>query len=366
MKVYSSLINREDLITKLAAAGYEMTGIADADDYLPGLMHSIDSLNNYLKENNPSRASTIKLDMSYKDGLFDAITEANLNSIRTVKEASLSNIQNFGGAFIIKPDNGYAANSTFSFVYKVFADYNEFASSVDLTYFNTNFIDNEFYKNYIIQQSLVDTNGEITQIFVSGFINPNSDAYIEAHHTVKMEQDSRIDNLNAVISAYPSKFKRTTNSYSDPTSITDTYGVLAQLDQLFKFHNIKSVPFQCQALIDPNDSTKVYLNDFAFKLRPQNYRLSIKDDYLVDKFNFMYKGDAIAIPNTTYTYYAQLDISKGITQELEEFCNTNNIFIEFNFGEKLNRRSIPFVVTGSSKAEVDTKLQNLKDFIATY
>ena len=254
----------------------------------------------------------------------------------------------------------------FSFAYKVFADYNEFASTVDLNDFNTNFIDTEVYKNYIIQQSLADTNGEVTQVFVSGFINPSSDKYIECHHTVKMEQDLRNDNLPIVASAYPSKFKRTTDSYSDPTSTADTYGLLAQLDQLFKFYNIKSVPFQCQAIVDPNDSTKVYLTDFVYKLRPQNYALGINDDYLVDKFNFMFKGDGVTIPNTTHTYYPQLDLSKGITQELQDFCATNNIYIEFNFGSKENKRSIPFVVAGFSKAEVDTKLQNLKDFISTY
>jgi len=368
MKIYSSKpISNEILVSKLLTAGYELSAIDQADNYIPGLAPRSNMLNSYLKENNPSKAVDLKLELATKDGLLDAVQGANLNVVKTVKEASLTNIQNFGVPFIIKPNNGFGGNSTFSFAYKVFADYNEFVSFVDLADFNTNFIDTEVYKNYIIQQSLLDTNGEVTQVFVSGFINTNSDKYIECHHTVKMEQDVRADNLTPTVSAYPSKFKRTTDSYSDPTSITDTYGVLAQLEQLFKFYNIKSVPFQCQAIVDPNDPSKAYLTDFVYKLRAQNYTLGINDDeYLVDKFNFMYKGDAVAIPNTTYTYYPQLDLSKGITQELNDFCATNNIYIEYNFGEKLNRRSIPFSVTGSSKSELDTKLQNLKDFISTY
>jgi hypothetical protein len=366
MKIYSSQpISKETLVSKLTTAGYELSTMDQADNYIPGLSFNSNGLNGYLKENNPSKAADLKLELATKDGLLDAIQGANLNVVKTVKEASLVNIQNFGVPFIIKPNNGFGGNSTFSFAYKVFADYNEFTSFIDLTDFNTNFIDTEVYKNYIIQQSLLDTDGEVTQVFVSGFINTNSDKYIECHHTVKMEQDSRNDNLSIPVSAYPSKFKRTTDSYSDPTAITDTYGVLTQLEQLFKFHNIKSVPFQCQAIIDPNDITKAYLTDFVYKLRPQNYALNINHDYLVDKFNFMFKGDAVTIPNTTHTYYPQLDISKGVTQELRDFCATNNIFIEYaNMGE--NKRSIPFVVTGSSKAEVDTKLQNLKDFISTY
>jgi hypothetical protein len=367
MKIYSSQkITNENLVSKLLTAGYELYTMDQADNYVPGLTIFSNRLNTYLKENNPSKAADLKLELATKDGLLDAVQGANLNVIKTVKEASLTNIQNFGVPFIIKPNNGFGCNSTYAFVYKVFADYNEFSSFVDLSDFNTNFIDTEVYKNYIIQQSLLDTNSEVTQVFVSGFINPNSDKYIECHHTVKMEQDLRNDNLITSISAYPSKFKRTTDSYSDPTSITDTYGVLAQLEQLFKFYNIKSLPFQCQAIVDPTDSSKAYLTDFVYKLRPQNYDLGINDDYLVDKFNFMYKGDDVTIPNTTHTYYPQLDLSKGITQELQDFCNTNNIYIEFNFGMRENKRSIQFVVTGSSKSELDTKLQNLRDFIAAY
>ncbi len=36
------------------------------------------------------------------------------------------------------------------------------------------------------------------------------------------------------------------------------------------------------------------------------------------------------------------------------------------FGIKENRRSIPFIVTGNLKEEIDLSLQNLKDFILTY
>jgi hypothetical protein len=367
MNIYTGQqILNQTLLLNLRNAGYEITTSDHADNYIPGLTRISNALNTYLKANNPLKAANLKLELATKDGLSDAIQGANLNVVKTVKEASLINIQNFGVPFIIKPNNGFGSNTMYAFVYKVFADYNEFASSVNLTDFNTNFIDTEVYKHYIIQQSLLDTNGEVTQVFVSGFINTNSDKYIECHHTVKMEQDSRNDNLSVAASAYPSKFKRTTDSYSDPTSITDTYGVLAQLEQLFKFYNIKSVPFQCQAIVDPTDSTKAYITDFVYKLRPQNFDLNINHDYLVDKFNFMFKGDAITIPNTTHTYYPQLDLSKGITYELEEFCYTNNMIIACNVGIPENKRSIPFVVTGSSKAEVDTKLQNLKDFISTY
>lgn len=367
MNIYTGQqILNQTLLVKLRNAGYEITTSEQADNYIPGLTRISNALNTYLKANNPSKAADLKLELSTKDGLLDAIQGANLNVVKTVKEASLVNIQNFGVPFIIKPNNGFGSNTKYPFAYKVFADYNEFVSFIDLTDFNTNFIDTEVYKHYIIQQSLLDTNGEVTQVFVSGFINTNSDKYIECHHTVKMEQDSRTDNLHISESAYPSSFKRTTDSYSDPTSISDTYGVLAQLEQLFKFYNIKSVPFQCQAIVDPTDASKAYITDFVYKLRPQNYDLGINDDYLIDKFNFMYKGDAVAIPNTTHTYYPQLDISKGITKELQDFCHVNNIHIEYNFGAVENKRSLPFVVTGSSKAEVDTKLQNLKDFISTY
>jgi hypothetical protein len=271
MKIHSGQrISNETLVSKLTTAGYELSTMDQADNYIPGLAPLSNTLNSYLKENNPSKAADLKLELATKDGLLDAIQGANLNIIKTVKEASLENIQNFGVPFIIKPNNGFGSNSTFAFAYKVFADYNEFTSFIDLTDFNTNFIDTEVYKNYIIQQSLADTNGEVTQVFVSGFINTNSDKYIECHHIVKMEQDTRTDNLSVTASAYPSKFKRTTDSYSDPTAITDTYGVLAQLEQLFKFYNIKSLPFLCQAIVDPNDATKAYITDFVYKLRPQN------------------------------------------------------------------------------------------------
>ena len=366
MNINTQKITKPELISKLSAAGYNLTSIQEADNFIPQLVNYSNMVNSYLKQNNPAKAADLKLELATKDGLLDAITGANLNSIKTVKEASLENIQNFGKPFLIKPNAGFGANSNLSFVYKIFKDYNEFISSIDLSDFTSNFIDNLLYKNYVIQQSLADENGEITQVFVSGFINPSSESYIECHHIVNMQQDERNDGLPAAESQFPSKFKRTTDSYSDPTSITDTYGLLAQLDQLFKFYNIKSMPFQCQAIVDPTDASKAYITDFTYKLRPQNYALGINDDYLVDKFNFMYKGDAVAIPNTTHTYYPQLDLSKGITQELQDFCSTNNIFTDYNFGLKENRRSIPFVVTGFSKAEVDTNLQNLKDFISTY
>lgn len=367
MKLYFPVVKNQNLIDKLALAGYELTAdIAEADNYIPGIVRFSNRLNSYLKENKPAKAAELKLELATKSGLLDAIVAANLNVVKTVKEASLENIQNFGGAFIIKPSSGLSANDPYTFTYKLFNSYAEFLSYIDLETFNSNFIANDVYKNYIIQQSLADANGEITQIFVSGFINSNSEVYIECHHTVKMEQDLRHDNLGQGISAYPSSFLRKTDSYSDPTNIIDTYEVLAQIDSLFAINQVKNIPFQVQALVDPNDSSIAYITDLGYKMRPQNYALGINDDYIIDKLNFMFKDEPALIPNTIYTYYANLDISKGITTELENYCELNKIYVDFAFGAKENRRNIPFIITGNSKEEIDVSLQNLKDFILTY
>lgn len=366
MKLYFPVVKSQDLIDKLALAGYELSNMEEADNYIPGIVRVSNPLNAYLTQNKPAKAADLKLELATKSGLMDAVAAANLNIVKTVKEASLENIQNFGGAFIIKPSSGLSANDPYTFTYKLFNSYAEFLSYIDLETFNSNFIANDAYKNYIIQQSLADANGEITQIFVSGFINSNSEVYIECHHTVKMEQDLRHDNLGQGQSAYPSSFLRKTDSYSDPTNISDTYGVLSQINSLIAINQVKNLPFQVNALIDPNDPSIAYITDLGYKMRPQNYALGINDDYLIDKLNFMFNGATVSVPNTTYTYYANLDISKGITTELENYCELNKIIVEFAFGIKENRRSIPFIITGNSKAEIDLSLQNLKDFILTY
>ena len=242
----------EILLQKLSQAGYELTNNLDeADNYIPGIVVFSNGLNNYLKQNKPAKALELKLELATKNGLLDAIKEVGLDEVKTVKEASLENIQNFNDPFIIKPNTGFSASSQYNFVYKPFRDYNEFISSVNLEEFTTNFIDTGAYTNYIIQKSLLDENNEINQIFISGFVNPNLEMYIECYNDVTMIEDARADSLSNSQSAYPSKFIRVGNTYCDPTNINDEVGILNDLDRLFKFYIIKRIRFQCHAITNP-------------------------------------------------------------------------------------------------------------------
>jgi hypothetical protein len=338
------------------------SNVNDYDLIYPDVLPFANMLLQKLPEN---AVLNVNFNLLFKNTLYQTLASQGLATIPSAI-ASLEQIQNFSGAFIIKPNGGVGAMDRYNFSYRIFNSASDFFDLVPETdeFFTTN-----IFENYTIQKSLQAQDGTILQLFVAGFVNSKSEIYTEGINRNIMRYDERRAQLraqgeesenNLATAKYFGNFTRV-ETYNDPDA-ADTHGLIAQIQQLIAGTGITSVPFGIQALIDPI-TNQCYINDFNYKLRPFNFETPGRREYLIDKLNFMYKDTAIQIPETWHTTYPNLDLPNGINQALLTYMAENDITGE-TWGTT-ERRSAPFTISAPTKAAMLEKLDNFKTFLAS-
>lgn len=313
----------------------------------------------------------LNIDIMSKTGIISMIVESGLNQIESYNIIGEQTIRKFKNkSFIIKPNLSHSSFDPYNFTYKIYKNSSQFFNSIDPAEFER-FISSGDYNNYIIQQSIADSNGLIHQLFVAGFVNSKCEIFHEGVTDAFMVQDKRQEEerLNTGgeqttrDSKYLHNFIRLENTYNDSNDLNDYYGFISQIQKLFLYFGMKNFSFICQALVDPDD-TKCYVIDFAYKIRPFNYEVIRRREYLQDKMRYVYYDEPVKIIDDEHFTYPNLDIPKGITLSLENFLNDNDIQCDL-FGNKLNRRSMPFAISGKTRAEMQDKLNKLKLFLSS-
>lgn len=321
---------------------------------------------NWLLQRLPAGANlNVNFDLLFKNTLYQTLASQGLATIPSAI-ASAEQIQNFSGAFIIKPNSGVGGMDRYNFSYRIFNSAEEFFNLVPITdtFFTENICD-----NYTIQRSMQAQDGTVLQLFVAGFVNSRSEIYTEGiNHTI-MRFDERRAELraqgeesenNQSTAKYFGNFARI-ETYNNPDA-ADTHGLIAQIQQLITGTGITSVPFGLQALVDPV-TNQCYINDFNYKLRPFNSETPSRREYLIDKLNFMYRDTAIQIPETMHTTYPSLDLPNGVNQALLDYMAAHDINGE-TWGT-VERRSVPFTISAPTQAAMLEKLDNFKTFLAS-
>ena len=90
MKLYFPVVKSQELIDKLALAGYELSNKEEADNYIPGIVRISNPLNAYLTQNKPAKAADLKLELATKSGLMDAVAAANWSILVVCKVFKVS------------------------------------------------------------------------------------------------------------------------------------------------------------------------------------------------------------------------------------------------------------------------------------
>lgn len=326
-----------------------------------------------IEKNHPSHPCLLGIDKSllYKKGILNRVTEAGLEAVDTFENVSLDNINHFSNtAFIIKPDLGARHSHPLNCTYKIYDNANAFLSTVDSTELATLLADGE---SFVIQQSLADGSGKIHQLFACCFVNSNSEVYINHISNVYMEYDPRQEEVRAeqgdqaARAQYINNFLRLEDSFSDATDTSDPHGFRSQIQALATHCGLKNMPFAVQALVDPADSTKCYITDFSYALRPLDFAYSERYSFIADKLDFMYKDIPVSTPDTLHYKYITLDIPSGINVDLETYCSEHEIHLieKWSRFDPTERKNTTFLITDNSQSGVVTKLTNLKAFLLT-
>lgn len=314
----------------------------------------------------PANASlNVNFDLLFKNTLYQRLTDQGLATIPAAM-ASAEQIQNFSGAFIIKPNDGGGGIDRYNFSYTIFDSAAEFFNLVPITdaFFTENICD-----NYTIQRSMQASDGTVLQLFVAGFVNSKSEIYTEGINRTVMRYDERRAELraqgdtsenNKATAKYFGNFTRV-ETYNNPDA-ADTHGLIAQIQTLIAGLGIASVPFGLQALVDPV-TNQCYINDFSYRMRPFNYETPSRREYLIDKLNFMYRDTAVQIPETLHTTYPSLDLPNGVNQALLDYMAAHDINGE-TWGT-VERRSVPFTISAPTQAAMLEKLDNFKTFLSS-
>lgn len=343
--------------------GYTIT--SDVNDY-DLIYPDILPFANHLRQRLPAEATVnANINLLFKNSLYETLSSLGLNTIPSTV-ASLEQIQNFSGAFIIKPNDGGGGIDRYNFSYTIFNSAAEFFNLVPVTdaFFTENICD-----NYTIQRSMQAEDGTVLQLFVAGFVNSRSEIYTEGINRTVMRYDERRAQLraqgdenenNKSTAKYFGNFTRV-ETYNNPDA-ADTYGLIAQIQQLITGAGITSVPFGLQALVDPV-TNQCYINDFSYRMRPFNYETASRREYLIDKLNFMYKDTAIQIPETMHTTYPSLDLPNGVNAALLAYMADNDINGE-TWGTA-DRRSVPFTISAPTQQAMLDKLAAFKTFLSS-
>jgi hypothetical protein len=365
MKIFSNVwapAYKQSLIAAVEAAGWEYTEIMDdtVDFVLFGKNNSYDFYVNSIPE---KFKTNINLDLLHKEKMQSALRLAGVNYIPTNVIEGKDTILNFSeNEIFIKPTEGGASQTPYSFAYKTYTDKQSLIDAIEMEI--PGFSDGSNYlNNYVIQKAFLPSeDGYVKQYQVPVIVNHVGEISFEGLGDMKMRFEPRNDELE---NYYPLRNMRdlTLRNTEDDS---DTYKIKEQIQQFVNFYNIKSTPMFMQWVIDTQG--KSYCIDLAYHFLRQVYCTEglSTPEFWADKLKWMLGLQPnILMPLTGWYAFYDVEILGNIEEALEYAdtlgikCPTSFIYA---FGQDSKVR--PFVYNGVSKEDCISKFNTFKQFLA--
>jgi hypothetical protein len=324
---------------------------------------------NYL--NVPEKfANYVNLDLTLKDKLHSLCQTAGINFIESEIIVDSNTILNFPeNNIFIKPVEGGASLTNYTFVYKTFTSKTELLAKIAEecpTFFDLNDEGISIAKTFIIQKAfLTDSDGLLNQYFAGVYVNGQSEMLTEGigFTKIKFNEFNDVDDVTYPLRTLRKQYIRNMEDQ------TDLFGIFYQLEKLIKYYSIKNTPINTQWLVD--EDGQAFLIDLAYNYQRGLYCTSlVPKEKFAAKMKFVY--DMVGANDDPLTGW------NGMTDILlPEICDDTKKSNILQYAESLGfvvaeswvigtlpvSKTIPMSFLGTSEQDCLSRLELLENYI---
>ena len=314
--------------------------------------------------------NSVNLDLTLKDKLPLLCEAAGINFIESEIITNSDTILNFPESNVfIKPIEGAASSTRFTFVYKTFSSKTELLSKIQEecpSFFELDEDGNSIAKKHIIQKAfLTGSDGLLNQYFAGVYVNGSSQLLTEGIGSTKI----KFNELNDIDDfTYP--FRNVRKYYlRNMEDQTNRFNILSQLQQLVQYYSIKNTPISAQWLVDEDGQS--FLIDFSYNYQRGLYCTSlVATEKFASKMKYVYDiTNTDDDPMTGWNGMTDIvlpevfDMAKK--SDIIQYAESLGFVVteSWAIGTFENSKTIPMSFLGTSEQDCLSRLELLENYI---
>lgn len=314
--------------------------------------------------------NSVNLDLTLKDKLPLLCEAAGINFIESEIITSSDTISNFPeNNVFLKPIEGAASSTRFTFVYKTFTSKTELLSKIQEecpSFFDLDEDENSIAKQYIVQKAfLTGPDGLLDQYFSGAYVNGSSQLLTEGIGStkIKFNQLNDVDDFTYPLRNLRKYYLRNMEDQ------TDRFNIFSQLQQLVQYYSIKNTPISTQWLVDEDGQS--FLIDLSYNYQRGLYCTSlVNTEKFVSKMKYVYDiSQTDESPMTGWNGQTDIVLSESFDMskksDIIQYAESLGFVVtkSWAIGTHETSKSIPMSFLGTSEQDCLSRLDLLENYI---